>query len=332
MGRKRLQVVIDAVSECADAGMTRQETAKSIGLSYQTICFIAKDEAISFNRGGRPRDHEREADMLARFHSGETLQSIGDHFGITRERVRQIVERNGAVPRYQQARIRRDQIVAAMRGEWLTSKELADRFGIDPASVLSIARDAGIKLPVRTREEEQDLAAFAERVKAGESIRAVSGGDHNLENRIKIYCAGKGIKSLHGPWRDLSHRYGIIRAGREAGKSWKELALEVSAIEKIAIKGAALYNWAQAHIDDIPQPPRKPRRAKRPARPYRHKPAPAKVITASPDIVVKDTVKETAIANRDRATASQIAAAIGVSRNSIIGHWNRARISGELPA
>lgn len=49
-------------------------------------------------------------------------------------------------------------------------------------------------------------------------------------------------------------------------------------------------------------------------------------------IDIKETIRETAIANRGKASASQIAEACGVSRNSIIGHWGRALRSGQLQA
>lgn len=52
----------------------------------------------------------------------------------------------------------------------------------------------------------------------------------------------------------------------------------------------------------------------------------------NPDIEVRASIKETAIANHGKASADQIASVIGVSRNSIIGHWYRARQKGELPA
>ncbi|MET3662477.1 sigma factor-like helix-turn-helix DNA-binding protein [Aquamicrobium ahrensii] len=43
------------------------------------------------------RDRVREADMLRRHEAGETLKSIADTYGLTRERVRQIVKRAGGI-------------------------------------------------------------------------------------------------------------------------------------------------------------------------------------------------------------------------------------------
>lgn len=48
------------------------------------------------------------------------------------------------------------------------------------------------------------------------------------------------------------------------------------------------------------------------------------------NIEVRPTLRETALVNRGKATAEQIALAIGVSRNSIIGHWFRARQLGQI--
>jgi hypothetical protein len=48
----------------------------------------------------------------------------------------------------------------------------------------------------------------------------------------------------------------------------------------------------------------------------------------SPNIEVKDTAQKTAIANRGKASAAQIAAACGTTRNAVIGYWFRARQMG----
>jgi DNA-binding CsgD family transcriptional regulator len=46
------------------------------------------------------------------------------------------------------------------------------------------------------------------------------------------------------------------------------------------------------------------------------------------EIEVFSSARETAIRNRGKASASQIANACGITRNSVIGYWNRARAAG----
>lgn len=42
-----------------------------------------------------PESLQREFEMVERYRSGETLQEIGDSYGITRERVRQLIKKTG---------------------------------------------------------------------------------------------------------------------------------------------------------------------------------------------------------------------------------------------
>jgi hypothetical protein len=49
-------------------------------------------------------------------------------------------------------------------------------------------------------------------------------------------------------------------------------------------------------------------------------------------VEIRGTIRETAIANRGRASASEIAEACGVSRSAICGHWGRAIQTGQLQA
>lgn len=44
---------------------------------------------------GPQRDHQREAEMVAMYRSGLTLAGIGEHYGVTRERIRQLLSRHG---------------------------------------------------------------------------------------------------------------------------------------------------------------------------------------------------------------------------------------------
>lgn len=94
--------VIQQLQECAEAGMTRREAAEALGWRYGMISTLTKRHAIPFRR--KPYVHksedddfraERAASFAERYAAGETLQSIGDSCGITRERVRQILTKMG---------------------------------------------------------------------------------------------------------------------------------------------------------------------------------------------------------------------------------------------
>jgi DNA-directed RNA polymerase sigma subunit (sigma70/sigma32) len=50
---------------------------------------------------------DRDRDIAVARGKGETLQAIGYRFGLTRERVRQIVDRVSAVQKYERYRTRR---------------------------------------------------------------------------------------------------------------------------------------------------------------------------------------------------------------------------------
>jgi len=99
MSRKP-SVAVDKVRAFALQGMTRQETARATGLSYASIVRIALGHGVNFTRansaGSLPED-SRVAPMVALYSSGYTLQQIGEQYGITRERVRQIMTKHRGI-------------------------------------------------------------------------------------------------------------------------------------------------------------------------------------------------------------------------------------------
>lgn len=90
----------ESVRECAEAGLTRKEAADYLGKSYSHIASIAIRNGISFVR--KPSNmSDRDAVLCQMFEAGNySLQQVGDKFGLTRERVRQILAKHGIDERY----------------------------------------------------------------------------------------------------------------------------------------------------------------------------------------------------------------------------------------
>ncbi len=92
------------------------------------------------------RDHIDEVRRL-RVEDGLTLQEIGDKYGVTREYVRQVLEREGVVER-PQTRIRRCVICAYSPDK--TVREIADEVGEDCSTVHQALRSHGLPYQHRT--------------------------------------------------------------------------------------------------------------------------------------------------------------------------------------
>lgn len=84
--------IIGELKSLAASGFTMHEAAAELGVSYMYVTKLSRDNDIRFLRSGlvlQPTDRERQ--MAALYKSGRTLQEIGGQFGITRERVRQLI-------------------------------------------------------------------------------------------------------------------------------------------------------------------------------------------------------------------------------------------------
>lgn len=85
----------------AEEGHTAKDVSEKLEMPYTAVLRLAKKAGVELSRG-RPKGAvmnkemvSRNAEMARRYVEGETLQSIGDDYGITRERVRQIVNKEG---------------------------------------------------------------------------------------------------------------------------------------------------------------------------------------------------------------------------------------------
>lgn len=95
LDRKAWAVRIRAEYECGD---TAAELAARHGICHHTVLRMIRMAGGKVASRGRPRgpdDADRAADMAKRYMRGETLKQIGDHYEISRERVRQVLESIG---------------------------------------------------------------------------------------------------------------------------------------------------------------------------------------------------------------------------------------------
>lgn len=270
---------------------------------------------------------ERNKEILRRHIAGEEHPAIGADYGMSRERVRQIVRAQGGVPRRTQIAGRHERIAEYLEQNWVTAQEAAERLGVHHAVIRQVAHKRDIAIPRLDFATEMKWRFLVARVRAGASINSVAISAGECPATLQHHCDKAGVKSRASTRHsDHSHRPEMIRQLREQGLDWRDVGKEIARFENITLKNPAgtIYGWACNNVPELVQPrvrlPKEPKpRRSRPAAPMR---APRE---SDPVIDVRPSVRETAVANRGHASASQIAAALGVTRNVIIGHWNRHR-------
>lgn len=325
--------MLEHLRKFAAEGMSRVDCAARLDVTYQSVCTAASKQGIGFRdapRGTNPQrplpiveeNRERNTAILQRYAAGESLTDIARSLGLTRERVRQLVKRTGAVMPHTLSKQQVADIIKAIGAEPMTADAAAARFGVRRNKIVTIARSARVRLVSDYEVRNVGLMPLVERVRAGESMHSLAAGNRSVETRLSWLIKKLGIPvRAHGRWRDLSHRVDMIAEGRNNNSTWDEIALSVGEFEAHKTSGANIMKWAERNCPEVFSIPVARRSKARKPR----APKPAREIAPDPTIVVLGTVRETAVANRGKATAAQIARAIGTTRNAVIGHWFRAR-------
>jgi hypothetical protein len=82
--------------ELAKEGCYPAEIARQTGMTHGGITKLLEREGVVAGKcGGKPATVERAQKMASMFRQGLTLVKIGEHFNLTRERVRQVLKRLG---------------------------------------------------------------------------------------------------------------------------------------------------------------------------------------------------------------------------------------------
>lgn len=219
MGRRKCD--LSQVQMLAEQGMTRAEIAKAIGVSFCTLYKHVKANKIDVVHAATKlpgiTDTGRANKIAAMYKQGLTLAKIGTQFGLTRERVRQILRKHGVLksdsPRPKMAALKRQRLDASREAQCL------EKYG-HPLDVVAQLRQDGV------------LAAFLNQKKASH----IRGIDWNLDFQTwlaiwqlsgKLHLRGRGIgKYVMSRVRD--------DGGYELGNVHIQLATENSreAVEK----------------------------------------------------------------------------------------------------
>lgn len=162
---------------CAAKGMTIAETAAFMGYGYQYASLVARRHGIKFDRpakqgvaGKKGAAHPKCKADPARIRElaaeGLSQSTIADFLGVSRERIRQICDRDGIETVSGKADWDRREKLAQFSGAKMSAKEAAVLAGYAAGSASDVFRRAGITPPMR----ETNIDRYRECAEAGMTL------------------------------------------------------------------------------------------------------------------------------------------------------------------
>jgi hypothetical protein len=252
--RERTRLQIERIRQMADQGLTITEAANSLNVTYHYTASVARQNGIVFQRArsGPSAPSGRNVEICRRYLAGAKQIRLAEQFGITRERVRQIIEKAGLVSETKRHADYIATVAGAVARKGLTLAEAADMFNTSRMNIYNYCREHGVRPATKTSEEAAELNALAQQVVEGKSIRKAAGLDHNKAERLRRHMAHKGItakgRSRHD---DMTDRKLLVAKWRQDGFSWPQCAQNLSEHDGRPISVGGLYMWCQRHMPEL---------------------------------------------------------------------------------
>lgn len=299
-----VQARIASIRNERASGAAIEELATKYGLS------VAYIRTLTVGIGANPIPQqflERDVVITSAYEGGENSQQLADRYGITRERVCQILRRSNAI----EHRAERRKII-----------------GQAIAEETEALRDAA------RAEWEEKIARAVELVKDGESLAEagrITGLTRNKVNYLSYVCKQAGIETKHGRWRDHEPKIARVRELRAQGNTWDVIGAVCTEEGLGPVNGT----WVSHHCPDLVRP-RGQRKATTP-KPQADQPAPAQpfvMVEPTRRIPVWTPENERQLVdywlNGNSAQQCVDLLGVGFTRNMVIGKINRLREARRL--
>jgi hypothetical protein len=296
--RRRVQTVMrdQKMKALFEAGKSSKEIAIETGFSLQTVYGALRREGVELligapRRRARPKG-DRNAAIIEKYKNGASVNQIGTEYGVTRERVCQILRPHNLTNiKLEQRRVARE--LAESEREAIKEKMKGDR-AAQVAAAIEIVRAGGSR---------------------NDAVRQTGLPVHLVLDA----CDKAGLPRHHGRWKreaEFQDRIKQIREKREQGKTWEEI-------------GRAEYSWAIRHMPDV-KSGRGKRHKKTPTEP--RSAAIEQNARPASDPWTEERIIALRRMYFDGCSTQQIADVLGegITRNAVIGKTNRLRAEKQL--